>query len=251
MFPKRVHLFYMVLTAAASSFIARADEDRSLDDVLKHWQQSASRVRRLDCRYRRFEYQDALGVERRAQGTIAIESPQRAAIIIDEPTSRNETASRKKDAQGVPYSVEQEPPSCMVWVPGDVVRVDARAGTFRRLKTEENSSLAQFPLAGRLLFGAGMGDLREEFEIRLVNQTNREIWISLTPRPREPAAMPSFSEAKLILDSETFLPKAVMLRSAASKRDSTVFTFHDIRLNQRAAANDPLALNLEQLREEK
>src|SRR5262249_44607954 len=48
-----------------------------LDQVLADWEKAASEIHRLDCEFSRFKYDKTFAVEKRGEGTIAIESAQR------------------------------------------------------------------------------------------------------------------------------------------------------------------------------
>lgn len=250
MFPKRLHLFYMALIAAASSSLVRADE-KSLDDVLKGWEQATTQIKRLDCRFKRFEYQTALGVERRAEGSIALLDPEHAAISIDAPVAKKETVSRKKDARGVPYTIQQEEPARLIWLPGELIRIDQRAGTYRRIKAEENPALAQFPLAEILMTGDKAGELRNRFDVQLVQRSGQDIWLDLTPKQARPGKSSPVSKLRVILDESKFLPKAIQFQPSSSSGDATVFTFSQFSINQGVTRAGSLALTLENYREEK
>jgi hypothetical protein len=250
MFPRRVHLFYMLFIATGTG-AGRAD-DPAVDTVLRNWDRAVAPIRRFECRFKRFEYQPASRIERRSHGRITVVSPHHAAIVIDEPEARTETTSRKKDAQGNPYAVEQEAPMKLIWNDGGLTHIDPRAGTFRRYRAADDPAASRFPLADIILSGGKPSDLRDRFHITLLNQTATEVWMSLRPKSPDPARAEPYARMKLILDAATFLPKAVQLQADSPSRETIVFTFTDCRVNPapRPGGEDLLSVNLKDYREE-
>ena len=78
------------------------------------------------------------------------------------------------------------------------------------------------------LFGMSADELRRRYWLKITKETPGEIWLEAYPLQREDAA--NFRVAQLILNTESYLPRAIKLHDPNGK-DSRVYTLHNLKAN--------------------
>ncbi|MEX2286372.1 MAG: PASTA domain-containing protein [Planctomycetaceae bacterium] len=212
-------------------------------DILKRWEIATARIEKLQGEHIRRIYDSVFAVEKVSIGKFYFEAPNKGRMDIEGPTLKSKVSARKDEA-GKPYKLEPDRPEIWICDGKFLFQVNESQklveGVRLPEKFEGNSIVdAQLPF----LFGMPAEKAVQRYVLafskdRPANWPKHEIWLDVKPRlPRDAA---EWSSAKVILDTETFLPHFVKLIDPSGNLE-TVYTFSNCKINKIAILpwNDP------------
>jgi hypothetical protein len=95
------------------------------------------------------------------------------------------------------------------------------------------ADIRDFCLIRPFLLGISSAGLKREFTVTVVSCTADEVRLKLVPNPPDPHRVPyygdRFDHVAVILDRQTWLPKAIRIRALSGSE--TVHVFHDMTLD--------------------
>jgi hypothetical protein len=131
----------------ASARAATIDPD--LQTILREWERACSGRRRLDARFTRFKYDHTFEVEKRGNGSMAVDSSGRGVYRVVPANLAPGEISRKKNSTGIPYTLKADGADCWHWTGQRVIRVDEAERTFEEMvlpnRSEDGSYLPDPP----------------------------------------------------------------------------------------------------------
>lgn len=101
-----------------------------LDTILKEWESAASRIRRLDCDFSRFQYDPDFEIEKRGTGSLAVDRTGRAFYKIAPTVIRPGALGRKFGKDGSRLQLQADRAERWYWTSDRVIRVDDVERTF-------------------------------------------------------------------------------------------------------------------------
>jgi TIGR03009 family protein len=213
----------------------------ALEQLLEHWANASSKIKRLEGTHLRRVYDSVFEVERLSEGHFYYEHPDKGRIDVT-PTAitqkmiadRNAPDARVRRKQdGKPYDLVPGKPE--KWV-CDGIRVfeideDKKSAQVAQLPPNmQGASIMDSPLP--FLFGMPPEKAKERFHLSFSRPFNPQAgfaYISALPRREQDAA--SWSKADVILDLKTFLPLAIQLADPPGT-GVTVYRFSDLQVNK-------------------
>ncbi|MGE5195339.1 MAG: hypothetical protein ACM3U2_22830 [Deltaproteobacteria bacterium] len=111
----------------------------SLADIIRAWERAAARRGRLDCTFTRFRYDPTFGVERRGEGSLAVDRFGRAVYRIGPAPIPRGAVARKQAPGGVPFQLQADDPERWHWTGTRVIRVDEKERTFEEWRLPAES----------------------------------------------------------------------------------------------------------------
>ena len=208
-----------------------------LDKVLKHWEKESAKIKTYQCRFIRREYDPIWGPpdpnqpKTESDGQLKYAKPDKAMFRIDEirhftkPQRRGDKASYKTK-------------------PGEFGEHWVCSGSsiweynFKKSQLIEHqlppemrgAAIANGPLP--FLFGAKAAEMKARYWMRVITPkgVNDQIWLEAFPKHRQDRA--NYQRVELILDLNSFLPKALQVY-LPNKKNRTVYSFYKIVLNDK------------------
>lgn len=125
--------------ASASPTTAQnPNDDSELAAILRSWEETTRTIRRLDCRFVRFKYDNVFGAEVRGEGRLAVDSDGRAVYRMWPAAINPGQMSRKRTADGKPYEIKADRAERWHWTGTGLIRVDEQSRTFEAITFDES-----------------------------------------------------------------------------------------------------------------
>jgi hypothetical protein len=214
------------------------DVEPELNAYLAEWDNASSKIRRLDCEFQKFRYDPIFGVERRGDGTLALEHDRRARYRVVPAVLIPGGVSKKIDKVGIPYTLEAFAAECWHLTRLQLFKFDDQEHVYERMNLPPGDASYRFGVFQftnetlDLLFlrtfvlGMPADRLKRRYKVKLLKETGDELWLQLLPRRAEDSVI---QKAALILDRRTWLTKALKVWDPTGAE--TVHIFKNIKVN--------------------
>ncbi len=234
----------LVLSAVAAVRAQDAEPDapsadRQLDAVLVKWQQATDKIDSLEGVQDRIVYDKVFFTAKHTRGHFYYQAPDKGRIDFDAPRDAQPNASvQKTDPQTgkvLKFDVAAGQPETWICDGKFIVQIDHTQKTANKYPLPpdvQGKNIINGPLP--FLFGLPPDVARQRYQLSLLGQNEHGLWIHVIPKWKQDAA--NYREATVILDPQTFLPKAVQLIDPAGTKE-TVFMFRDMKVNQAGNGN--------------
>jgi TIGR03009 family protein len=193
-------------------FVLTPEQQAQVDQVLKAWEQSSSRVKTFECDFTRWEYDPVFGPANKAkfedQGQVRYGAPDKGRFEVK--GERAELwASNGRSIFAFDYQ--------------------QRKVVEHRLPPElQGKAIADGPLP--FLFGAKAETLKRRYLVRIITPPNRlgEVWLEAYPRFQADAA--NYQRVELILTVKDMLPAGMQIHLPNGKTRIS-YQFYNIAVN--------------------
>lgn len=215
--------------------------------ILKDWELSSAKIKKLEGKHRRWEYDYVFKVLKRNSGAIYYETPDKGRIDLEpvpnpEPPKnvKNPPPPLEKDKKhwltGKPMDFELQPGPAERWYCNGqlITQVDDQSKTATQMvipPQAQGEHIADGPLP--FLFGMPAQKAIQRYDMKLISEDREagKAWIEARPRWQNDRA--NYQLATIILDLKTFLPDAVRLIDPAGTKE-TAFKFGELEVNSRS-----------------
>lgn len=209
-------------------FTLTPEEERVLQQVLQRWEEATSRVKTLECRFTRFQYDPVFGPPNTPvaidQGEIKYLAPNKGLFRVFQPKDVSEPRAEQWICDGKAiYEFDYAKKQLIEYpLPPEAQQRPVSAG----------------PLP--FVFGAKAAELRDRYFLRVVTPSHAQgqVWLEAWPKWQSDAA--NFQRATMIILWQDMTPFALELVEPNGK-NRTVFRFQDVKVNQKNLL-DPLGL---------
>ena len=223
--------------APRAPFTLTREHAALLDRVLVHWEKESDKVKTFRCRFIRYEYDPVWGPRNPNQpmtesdGQLKYAKPDKAMFRITEirhfvePQRAGERATYK--AKPGEFGEHWVCSGSSIWE----YNFKKSQLIEHRLPPEmRGKAIADGPLP--FLFGAKAADMKARYWMRIITPANvkDQIWIEAFPKHRQDRA--NYQRVELILDLNSFLPKALQVY-LPNKKNRTVYSFYKTKINDR------------------
>jgi len=202
----------------------------ALNEILKKWERESQKIQKLEGNHVRLWYDDVFQLEKRSKGKFYYEQPDKGRIDITGMEIKKGAVSDKRNPNGKPFQLK----------PGENERWICDGKRIFAVNEDEKSyEVYPIPLGRRganimegplpFLFGMPAKVAKERYFLKLIVNSPQQIVIAVKPRRRADAA--NYSEAKVKLNPETYLPSAVQLIHPGGNQ-STVYVFENVVANK-------------------
>jgi TIGR03009 family protein len=191
-----------------------ADEAKYIDDVLKYWESSTSKIKTYKCDFQKFSYNPnfaPLGtVYEDSTGVIMYAQPDKGLYRVD--TIHRYRPPKEKGGKAEWPLAEGEKGEHWICDGKAVFYFDYLNKILRKTKLPpvmQGKAIADGPLP--FVFGAEAKKIKERYWLHVTTPANveNEIHLAAVPKTRDDAA--NYKEIKIIIDHESFLPKAMIV----------------------------------------
>lgn len=239
-----------------------------VEAILKAWERSASRNRRLDCNFKRTRYDKTFGLELWGEGKLAVDSAGRGFYTVVPSAIRQGQASLRQDAperwhwtgtrtiqidepagqmvviefgSGPPKHADRPAPPALPEQPASDSKVSdqiiSAVFAWRNLSHELFREFFVFPRC--FVLGAPVEEFHRRFKISVLKVKGTPSQIGLKFKPRLPADQSRFAEVRLILLKDGYEP--VALKMVEPDGNEVVYSFSEVRINRDDAEAPDLA----------
>lgn len=244
-----------MLQRPAAAQLRVAMPDPALLQILQDWETAASKIRRIDCAFKRIVYDETFETEKRAIGELSLESPKSAKYALRPAAISNGEVSRKKNSRGEPFKVIDDVAEHWHWTGAQVIKINEASRTYESISLPleplaessgrfwsqyQNATAAwcnEFWLARPFLLGLPTEEMLRRFKITLGQQTETELWLDLEPRWSMDKM--NYQKARLILDRKLMVPKAIQVVDPTGNK-TTVHVILNMRINAPRPPKDDL-----------
>jgi len=203
-----------------------------LEQILKEWENASSRIRTLEGKHYRWVYDLTFNVEKRAEGVFYYEAPDKGRIDIKARKPEPGEVSQRVDPKTKkPFEIQPDFPQKWICDGQAVWQINDEKKTAERYEIppeHRGRNIIDGPLP--FLFGMPAEKAKQRYVFKLLRELPTEVWLDVTPRWKQDAA--NFRKAIIILDTTTYLPRAVKLIDPGGYKE-TVFQFRDLRVNKK------------------
>jgi TIGR03009 family protein len=203
--------------------------DPETEQVLKDWELHTAKFQKLKGDFYRRRYDPTFAVEKLSTGKFAFEAPDRGNYELQPTEIKKGQVSKKKDKNGQPYALQADTPERWVCTGKEVIRIDEQEKTYEKVTIppeKQGERIIDGPLP--FLFGMKAERAKQRYqEIELLRNEKGEIWLRVVPRFKDDAA--HWKEALIIIDSASYVPKAVKLVDPGG--GESVHTFTNVEIN--------------------
>jgi TIGR03009 family protein len=215
--------------------------------ILKDWEQSSAKIKKLEGKHRRWEYDYVFKVLKRNTGVFYYEAPDKGRIDL-EPVPNPEPPKgvkapppplekdKKHWLTGKELDFELSPGPAERWYCNGqlITQVDDQSKTATQMvipPQAQGEHISDGPLP--FLFGMPAAKAIQRYDMKLINEDkkNSKAWIEA--RPRWPNDRANYQRATIILDLKTYLPDAVQLIDPAGTKE-TAFKFGELEVNSKS-----------------
>lgn len=213
-----------------------ADHEKYLDEVLRYWQDSSSRIERYRCAFRRWEYDGAnvprdqktgnLPPRTESSGLIRYATPDKGMFKVERTLHYTAPAKEGERPRYLPHKDE----ITEHWV------CDGKSiFSFDNQKKQLIQTILPPEMQGKaivngplpFMFGAEVDKVKQRFWMRVITpkDSTGEYWLEAVPKTRQDAA--NFKMVHVIIDEKDFLPKAMSIFNLNHdpKRNPSCITF--------------------------
>lgn len=213
---------------------------KELWQLLTDWSNASSRVKKLHGKHERHAYDPTFGIEKVSTGQFWYEAPDKGRIDVNpvKITPRMIADRQKPDAQverknGKPFKLQSDDQERWICDGTKIYDIDDQQKTARVVHLPpqlRGQNIMNTPLP--FLFGLPPEKAVQRFNMTIVQDYRPKynvVLLEATPRTRQDAE--NWSQARIFLDTELFLPTAVKLVSPA-KTNFSVYKFRDMQVNK-------------------
>ncbi len=205
------------------------------EQILKRWSDESSKIKKLKGGHLQYEYDTVFKIEKRTEGVLYFEAPDKGRIDMKPPASLKGQVSSKKDKAGKPYQLMGGDLQRWVCDGKTVMRINDKEKTYEKVPIPpeaQGKNMMDGPLP--FLFGMPPEKLKRRYLLKLQVNTDKQIMIAAKPRTAQDAQ--NYKEAKIILNPKTYLPSAIQLINPTGNSE-TVYVFKDLVINGRKSLN--------------
>ena len=209
---------------------------KEMDPVLQEWEQKTAHIESLKGSFSRFTYDSVFGVEKRAKGNYWFKSPDKAKMEFLPDPVIVEAAEKLQPGQKLQHKVGEKPNQVIYEVVADeqtswictgseILALNHAPKTYSRMEIPQQyrgQRITDGPLP--FLFGMKAESVKKRYAMTFGSQHNPSQLIHIVAFPLVPALQKEFIRAELMLDPNTFMPRAVRLWDpTGNKQTSYVF----------------------------
>ncbi|MBC7821954.1 MAG: PASTA domain-containing protein [Planctomycetaceae bacterium] len=215
--------------------------------ILKDWELSSAKIKKLEGKHRRWEYDYVFKVLKRNTGVFYYESPDKGRIDLEpvpnpEPPKnvKNPPPPVEKDKKhwltGKEMDFELSPGPAERWYCNGqlITQVDDQSKTATQMvipPQAQGEHISDGPLP--FLFGMPAAKAIQRYDMKLINEDKKTSKAWIEARPRWQSDRANYKLATIILDLKTFLPDAVRLIDPAGTKE-TAFKFGELEVNSKS-----------------
>jgi TIGR03009 family protein len=208
--------------------------DPRIEALLEEWSQRTKEIQKLQGHHLRATRDFSFGSESWAEGQFYVETPDKGRIDV-RPYGRklpDKTVPRTAPNGRTVHLTVQRDSKTDRWICDgkEIKAIDDDNKTYEAVKIPPNQrgeNIMDGPLP--FLFGMPPEKAKARYQFKLINETEKSYAIQVRPNWKQDAV--DWTQAELLLDRKTCLPREVHLHDAAGTKE-TVYIFSDLQVNR-------------------
>ncbi len=201
-----------------------------LEAILVKWEQESSKIKVLQGKHFRQEYNNVFSVEKRAMGYFYYETPDKGRFDLQSVEIKPGYVSKKIDPNtGKPYSLASSDEQGWICTGKEILIINPTAKEFEVHPIPEQmqgEKISQSPLP--FLFGMKSEEAKRRYTLKLHGETDEGYYIDAIPKLTMDSQ--NYKHARIVLSKQTFIPMKVYLLDPAGTL-MTEYTFVDVKMN--------------------
>lgn len=201
-----------------------------LEDLLRKWEESSSKIKSLYGDQTRSEYNPTFKVEKRSQGKFFLETPDKGRIDMLAVKLKKGEVSKKEDEKGKPYELETGQSERWICTGDAIMVINEDDHTYLKEEIPEEqqgSNIVHSPLP--FLFGMKAEEAKSRYKLALIQ--SKKGFVTISAIPLWPQDQQNYEKAIIVLDTTKYLPRYVRLQQG-EKGSETVYTFENVQVNE-------------------
>ncbi|MEQ8854675.1 PASTA domain-containing protein [Gimesia sp.] len=204
---------------------------KALEDILAKWEKESGKINKLEGEHVRIWYDDVFCVEKRSEGKFYYEKPDKGRIdITGMKIGKNAKPGKVNPKTGKPFILQPGENEKWICDGHRIFKIDEDEKAYEVFPIpleRRGANIMEGPLP--FLFGMPAKTAKQRYYLKLIDNSPQQIVIAVKPRRRADAA--NYQEAKVLLDPNTYLPRAVQLIHPGGNQ-STVYSFQKVEANK-------------------
>jgi TIGR03009 family protein len=215
-----------------------------LEALLKEWETHSSKFKKLEGSFKRFKYDHTFSVEFWATGKFAYEAPDKGYYQYEGSEIPGKAVSRKtyeeyddetKKVVKKPYALKSDLTEHWVCDGKQILKINDREKQFEKVPIppeNQGANIIDGPLP--FLFGMKVDRAKRRYTFSMLEPKpgfKDTVWLLV--KPKLPMDASNWSEARVGINRNTYLPVAVMLTDPSGNSE-TVHLFADVEANGKA-----------------
>lgn len=200
--------------------------------ILEIWEKQGQKTNKLEANHSRFVYDYTFGVEKRAQGKVYYEGPDKGRIDI-QPWKDDAGKVNPNGPQGKQYKIQADKEERWICDGVQIFAIDEErkeVATVVIPPEGRGQNIVNGPLP--FLFGMTEEQAKKRYLLSLGPRHDPQKGvIHLVAKPLWRRDAENWKEAQVILSTETFLPQAIRLIHPGNTAE-TVYVFTDYKVNK-------------------
>lgn len=209
--------------------VQRKPMDPDLRILLNNWGTSSAQIRELRGTHRRQVFDHVFQVEKQSVGHFYYVSPDKGRIDLEPTKPAPNAKSKATSKEGVPYALAADRAERWICTGKEVLTINDEAREYEVFPLPpdlQGQNIINGPLP--FLFGLKADEAQQRFDMELLS--NEAATALILAKPLRPDDQANYSEARILLDKTTFLPKAVRLLDPSGNRE-TRYWFDGLKPN--------------------
>ena len=204
--------------------------------LLEDWAASSAKIKKLEGEHRRWEYDYVFNVVKHNTGKFYYEAPDKGRIDMtpdNDKVGEIETRQHWEDGRPMKFTGKAGPAERCYCDSQMVTQVNVKEKEATRIllpKEIQGANIIDGPLP--FLFGMPAQKAIQRYDLELKSNNTAKGLAKIRATPLWPTDAANYQLAEIILDTKTFLPKAVRLIDPAGTKE-TVFVFGELEKNSR------------------
>lgn len=182
-----------------------------LEKILLKWEAESAKIKSLHGKHTRREFNKTFKVEKISEGEFFLETPDKGRIdMMAKVPKKGEVSARKDPDDNEPYTLEKGPSERWICTGEEIISFNEDDKTYVREElppSMRGKNIVHSPLP--FLFGMKAEDAKNRFSLALL--AVGEDTVKIKAIPRMDSDRQNYREAQIILDTKTYIPKAVQL----------------------------------------
>lgn len=205
--------------------------------LLEEWAASSAKIKKLEGEHRRWEYDYVFNVVKHNTGKFYYEAPDKGRIDMTPDKDKvgvEETRKHWEDGRLMKFKGEAGPAERWYCDSQTVTQVNVKDKEATRMllpKQIQGANIIDGPLP--FLFGMPAQKAIQRYDLELKSNNAAKGLATIRATPLWPTDAANYQVAEIMLDTKTFLPKAVRLIDPAGTKE-TVFVFNELEKNSRS-----------------
>ncbi len=200
-----------------------------LEKILIDWERESGKVTKLKGEFNRVVYDSVFEVAKCATGNYAFEAPDKGRMDFLPDQEAASKAPGKVRRGEVDFTLQADEPRVWVCDGEQILAIDPTKKEYNRIRIPapyRGKNISDGPLP--FLFGMNAEKMKQRYVLEPGRLHNPARLIHIVAYPRMPSEQREYRMAEVLLDPQTFMPRAIQLLGTSDNTQTVyMFTKHE------------------------